>query len=53
MIEAPVSEGQSYGQLNIMLGKKQLATKKLIALSSINEGGVWRILVDNIKLMFQ
>lgn len=53
MIEAPVAEGQSYGQLNIMLGDKQLATQNLIALSSIKEGGIWRKLVDNIKLMFQ
>ena len=53
MIEAPVKEGQSYGQLNIMLGDKQLATQELVALSSIKEGSIWRKLVDNIQLMFQ
>ena len=53
MIEAPVTEGQSYGQLNIMLGDKNLATRELVALSNINEGGIWQKLIDNIQLMFQ
>ena len=53
MIEAPVNEGHSYGQLNIMLGDKNLDTRELVALSSINEGGIWRKLIDNVQLMFQ
>jgi serine-type D-Ala-D-Ala carboxypeptidase (penicillin-binding protein 5/6) len=53
MIEAPVTKSQSYGQLNIMLGDKKLASRELIALTSINEGGIWRKLIDNIQLMFQ
>ena len=53
MIEAPVTEGQSYGQLNIILGDKNLATRELVALSSINEGSIWRKLIDNVQLMFQ
>ncbi|MCK4866062.1 MAG: D-alanyl-D-alanine carboxypeptidase [Gammaproteobacteria bacterium] len=53
MIEAPVAQGQSYGQLNIMLGNKKLATQELVALSSIKEGGLWRKLTDNIQLLFQ
>lgn len=53
MIEAPVNEGQSYGQVNIMLGDEQLASQPLVALSSIQEGGIWRKMIDNIKLMFQ
>lgn len=53
MIEAPVVKGQTYGQINLMLGDKNIASQDLKALSSINEGGVWRKLVDNISLMFQ
>ena len=53
MIVAPVEEGQSYGQLNIMLGNKNLASRQLIALTNINEGSIWRKLIDNIQLMFQ
>ena len=52
-IEAPVKEGQNYGQINIMLEDKLLSSRPLVALSSIKEGGLWRRLVDNIKLMFQ
>jgi D-alanyl-D-alanine carboxypeptidase (penicillin-binding protein 5/6) len=53
MIEAPVVEGKSFGRVDIMLGKKQLATQELLALSTIKEGSIWRKLVDNIQLMFQ
>lgn len=53
MIEAPISQGQTFGQLNIMLGKEKIATQELIALSAINEGGILRKLSDNIQLMFQ
>ena len=53
MIEAPVAQGQSYGQLNIMLGNKKLATQELVALSTIKEGSLWRKLTDNIQLLFQ
>lgn len=53
MIEAPIAEGQKYGQLNIMLGKKTLSTRELVALSKVNEGSIWRKLIDNIQLMFQ
>ena len=53
MIEAPVALGQNYGQINIMLGDKKLATRELVALSAVKEGGLWRKLSDNIQLMFQ
>ena len=53
MIEAPVIKGKSYGKLNITLQNKTIASQDLVALSAINEGGIWRKLVDNIKLMFQ
>lgn len=53
LIEAPVKQGQSFGQVNIKLRDKQIASQDLVALSAINEGGSWRKLVDNIQLMFQ
>lgn len=53
MIIAPVAHGQSYGKLDILLNDKKLASRDLIALSAINEGSIWRKLVDNIQLMFQ
>lgn len=53
MIEAPIAKHQSYGNLKIMLGGKQISSRKLVALSSIEEGGIFRKLSDNIQLMFQ
>ena len=53
MIEAPVEQGKSFGEINIMLRDKQLATQELVALSTIKKGGIWRKLIDNIQLMFQ
>ena len=53
MIIAPVVQGQSYGKLDIVLDDKKLASRELVALSAVNEGSIWRKLVDNIQLMFQ
>ena len=53
MIVAPVAQGQSYGKIDIVLDDKKLASRELVALSAINEGSIWRKLIDNIKLMFQ
>ena len=53
MIQAPVEKNQRFGQVNILLGEQILASQPLIALSAVNEGGLWRKLVDNIQLMFQ
>lgn len=52
MIMAPAVKGQAYGSVNVMLGEETLATRPLIALNNIPEGGLWRTLVDNIILLF-
>ncbi|MDZ7803896.1 D-alanyl-D-alanine carboxypeptidase family protein [Thiohalophilus sp.] len=53
MIMAPAKKGQEYGTVNVMLGEEALASKPLVALRDVNEGSIWRKLVDNIKLMFK
>lgn len=53
MIEAPVKKGANFGQINIILDDKQIATQDLLALASVKEGSIWRKLIDNIQLMFQ
>ncbi len=53
MIVAPAAKGQTYGSVNVMLGKEQLAQLPLVALQDVPEGGLWRKLVDNIILMFK
>ena len=53
MIVAPIEKGQSLGTVNVMLGEEKLVNHPLIALHEVNEGGLWRKLVDNIILMFE
>ncbi len=53
MIEAPVKKGQSFGELQVMLDNKVIASRPLVALSDIEQGGLWRKLSDNIQLFFQ
>lgn len=53
MIVAPVTKGKVFGQLNIILSGKKIASQDLIALKAVNEGSFWRKLSDNIQLMFQ
>lgn len=53
MIMAPAKKGQQFGTVNVMLGEKELATAPLVALRDVKEGGLWRKLVDNIKLLFK
>jgi len=50
---APANKGQQYGSVNIMLADKQIMDRPLVALQDVEEGGMWRKLVDNVKLMFQ
>ena len=49
-IIAPAQKGQTYGTVNIRLGDKNYAVRKLIALSDVGPGTFWRTIVDSIKL---
>ncbi len=52
-ISAPVQKGKSLGTLNISLDNVIIAEAPLIALQTIEEGGLWRRSVDGIKLWFK
>ncbi|WP_455211725.1 D-alanyl-D-alanine carboxypeptidase family protein [Kaarinaea lacus] len=49
-IIAPAEKGRTYGTVNIMLGDKNYAVRKLIALSDVGPGTFWQTIVDSIKL---
>lgn len=49
-IMAPAQTGRTYGTVNIMLGDKNYAVRKLIALTDIGPGNLWHTIVDSIKL---
>jgi len=51
-IIAPTAKGEKHGTLNISIDDKELAQRPLIALMKVDEGGLWQLLVDNVKLMF-
>lgn len=52
MLVAPAKKGQTYGSVNIMLGDEKLRQQSLVALEDVPEGGLWRQMIDNIKLLF-
>ncbi|HKJ95505.1 MAG TPA: D-alanyl-D-alanine carboxypeptidase family protein [Gammaproteobacteria bacterium] len=52
-IMAPVKQGKQYGTVTVTLNGKQLAQSPLIALDSVDEGGLWSRTVDDVMLMFQ
>ena len=52
MITAPAKKGQAFGSVNVTLNGEELVSKPLIALNTVEEGGLWRKLVDNVILMF-
>ena len=52
-ITAPAKQGQAFGRVNISLDGEQYAQRELVALTSVEEGGLWTSLVDGIRLYFQ
>lgn len=53
MITAPVSKGQKFGTVNVMLGEELLTSRPLVSLADVKEGGFFSRLIDNIILMFK
>ncbi|MFV1982167.1 MAG: D-alanyl-D-alanine carboxypeptidase family protein [Thiohalomonadales bacterium] len=52
-ITAPAFKGQQYGTVDINLGQSKLASRKLVSITDIPEGGLWSRLVDGFLLLFQ
>ena len=50
-ITAPVKQGEAFGTVNVTLAGEPVAEKKLIALSTINQGNLLRKLVDSALLL--
>ena len=51
-IEAPVLKGEAHGRVVLKLGEEIVAERELVALEDVPEGGIWRQLTDNVKLLF-
>lgn len=51
-IKAPITKGQPYGKLQIMLNNQVLAEKPLVALANNAKGGMWRSMTDSVRFSF-
>ena len=52
-ITAPVNRGQKFGTVNITLDDLNIATRPLVALEDIPEGGIFQRLADEFLLLFE
>ncbi|MEY3218815.1 MAG: hypothetical protein RIT27_172 [Pseudomonadota bacterium] len=50
---APIKSGETCGNLRLMLGDKVLLERPLVALQTVNEGGLLRLITDSILLWIQ
>ena len=50
VLTAPISEGQEYGELVVSLDGEELVRTPLVALQSVEEGGILKRLWDAIVL---
>ncbi|ERS82358.1 D-alanyl-D-alanine carboxypeptidase family protein [Halomonas sp. PBN3] len=51
-IEAPVSQGQRVGTLEVRLGEEVVGEQPLVALEAIEEGGFFKKLIDQVQRFF-
>ncbi|MGK0499453.1 MAG: D-alanyl-D-alanine carboxypeptidase (penicillin-binding protein 5/6) [Oceanicoccus sp.] len=52
VIKAPVTKGKEYGELVVSLGGEELLREPLLALESVEEGGLFKRLWDAVALFF-
>ncbi|ANB02340.1 D-alanyl-D-alanine carboxypeptidase family protein [Ectothiorhodospira sp. BSL-9] len=50
LLEAPIQQGAGYGELKLVLGDEVVATRPLVALEAVEEGGLVRQLMDGAWL---
>lgn len=52
-LKAPIVEGSSYGQVDVMLNGQTVATAPLVALQNDERGSAWKRLMDHIAMFFK
>ena len=52
-ILAPVKAGDKLGSVTVVLDKETLATKDLVALKAVEEGGIFRRLYDSVLMLIR
>ncbi len=49
---APVSQGEARGKLEVTLGGERIAQRPLVTLAPVAEGGFWRKVSDQVRMLF-
>jgi D-alanyl-D-alanine carboxypeptidase (penicillin-binding protein 5/6) len=52
-ILAPVHRGQRYVALKVSLGESAVAERELVALQEVEEGSLWQVWSDRVRLWFE
>jgi D-alanyl-D-alanine carboxypeptidase (penicillin-binding protein 5/6) len=52
-ITAPVSRGQALGKVRVQLGEELIAEQDLVSLQDVDEGSLWRRIIDAALLYFE
>ncbi|MGI9302011.1 MAG: D-alanyl-D-alanine carboxypeptidase family protein [Gammaproteobacteria bacterium] len=53
LLEAPIDKGQRLGTVRVMIGDKSLTDAPLVALQTVSEGGMLRVLMDSVLQYFR
>ena len=53
LLEAPVSKGQTLGQVEIRLEDKLIAQSPVVALEDIAEGSLWQQAIDSAIMWYE
>ncbi len=51
-VVAPVMKGEARGKLEVTLGGEQIAQRPLVTLAPVAEGGLWRQVTDQVRMLF-
>lgn len=51
-VVAPVMRGEARGNLEVTLGGERIARRPLVTLAPVAEGGLWRKLTDQVRMLF-
>ena len=51
-VVAPVTKGEARGKLEVTLSGEQIAQRPLVTLAPVDEGGLWRKVSDQVRMLF-
>jgi serine-type D-Ala-D-Ala carboxypeptidase (penicillin-binding protein 5/6) len=52
-LTAPIARATSIGELQVMLGQDVIARQALHPIAKVEQGGLWRRMIDSMWLWFE